>query len=115
MPRTLDAGPPLDVEVDSGTVDDAGKMRRAAVRGEAPASHCTAYITCLTVVTLRNSRYSYSVASRLESICKRRKQVYNPAEIMQIAEKRSADCRITLNGVYFSVNLTGTQPYFRLP
>jgi len=56
MPRTLDAGPPLDVEVDSGTVDDAGKMRRAAVRGEAPASHCTAYITCLAVVTLRNSR-----------------------------------------------------------
>ncbi|KYN14613.1 hypothetical protein ALC57_13187 [Trachymyrmex cornetzi] len=58
MPRTLDAGPPLDVEVDSGTVDDAGKMRRAAVRGEAPArtSHRTAYVACLALVTLRNSR-----------------------------------------------------------
>lgn len=56
MPRTLDAGPPLDVEVDSGTVDDAGEMGRAAVRGEAPASHRTACVACLAVVTLRNSR-----------------------------------------------------------
>ncbi|EGI65092.1 hypothetical protein G5I_06554 [Acromyrmex echinatior] len=257
MPRTLDAGP-LDVEVDLGTVDDAGKMPRATVRGEAPASHRTAYVACLAVVTLRNSRrvlldnaFDASVSnemglppftdrrdttyhdtnycgrkrrkgmrhlavgvssflveipkckisladtpnnlagykglkgqrsreacngergnescehyrspypsyrnsrrfgtgrpieivkrvaclsllrfSRLESVCEGRKQVYNPAGIMQIAGKRSADCRITLpgrpnrrssvfdrkrkgeNGVYFSTNLTGTRPYFRLP
>lgn len=60
-----------------------------------------------------------------------RKQVYNPAGIMQRAGKRSADSRITLatvaragcvstgrgreSGLYFSTDLTGTRPYFRLP
>ncbi|KYN03381.1 hypothetical protein ALC62_05773 [Cyphomyrmex costatus] len=64
-------------------------------------------------------------------VCVGRKQVYNPVGIMQTAGKRSADSGITLatvaragsvstgrgreNGVYFSANLTGTRPYFRLP
>jgi len=55
-----DAGPPLEVEVDSGTVDDAGKMRRATVRGEAPArtSHRVVfYIAHLRAAILRNSRW----------------------------------------------------------
>ncbi|TGZ46150.1 hypothetical protein DBV15_05438 [Temnothorax longispinosus] len=59
-----------------------------------------------------------------------RKQVYNPAGIMQRAGKRSADSRITLatvagaglrvdrkrkgeSGVYLATDLTGTRPYFR--
>ncbi|KYN45356.1 hypothetical protein ALC56_00202, partial [Trachymyrmex septentrionalis] len=49
---------PLEVKVDSGTVDDAGKMCRATVRGEAPArtSHRFVYVVHLRAAILRNSR-----------------------------------------------------------
>ncbi|KYN14608.1 hypothetical protein ALC57_13182, partial [Trachymyrmex cornetzi] len=96
------------VEVDSGTVDDAGKMRRATVRGEAPArtSHRTAYVACLAVVTLRNSRDSlvrscpYFVASRLEIV----------GRWLRVDRKRKGEWR-----VLFGQSHGGTRPYFRLP
>jgi len=54
-----DAGPPLEAEVDSGTVYDE-KMHCTTVRGEAPASRRAIHVTCLRrlcATTFRNSRW----------------------------------------------------------
>lgn len=92
-PRTPDARPSLEVGVDSGTVDDAWKMRRA-VRGEAPASPRAAHVARLRrlpAAALRNSRWVDRIF--LEVTCVRYVVVCRCVWIGDLSRMRERDTR----------------------